>query len=52
MFSRKPQLKEGVHVFSVKKNGDFKDFIFATVTGVEEEKLELVESLKSSWSEK
>ena len=39
MFGRKPQLKEGVHVFSVKDNGDYKDFIFATVTGVEGRKV-------------
>jgi hypothetical protein len=34
MFGRKPVLKEGVHVFSAKKNGDFHDFIFGVVTGV------------------
>ncbi|MFQ5439896.1 MAG: hypothetical protein ACE5DL_00375 [Nitrosopumilaceae archaeon] len=35
MFGKKPQLKEGVHVFSTKKNGDYNDFIFGVVTGVE-----------------
>ena len=35
MFSRKPQLKEGLHVFSVKKNGAYFDFIFGVVTGIE-----------------
>ena len=35
MFSRKPQLKEGLHVFSVKKNGEYFDFIFGVVTGIE-----------------
>ena len=35
MFGRKPQLKEGVHVFSIKPNGEYKDFIFGVVTGVE-----------------
>ena len=35
MFGRKPVLKEGVHVFSVKKNGDYNDFVFGVVTGVE-----------------
>jgi len=33
------KIKEGVHVFSVKENGDYKDFIFATVTGVEGRKV-------------
>ena len=35
MFSRKPQLKEGLHVFSVKKNGEYFDFIFGVITGIE-----------------
>ena len=39
MFGRKPSLKEGVHVFSVKKNGEFNDFIFGIVTGVEDRKV-------------
>lgn len=39
MFGRKPTLKEGVHVFSVKKNGDFNDFVFGIVTGVEGRKV-------------
>lgn len=39
MFGSKPKLKEGVHIFSTKKNGDFKDFIFAVVTGVEDRKV-------------
>ena len=39
MFGRKPTLKEGVHIFSVKKNGEYKDFIFAVVTGVEGRKV-------------
>lgn len=34
MFGKKPELKEGVHIFSVKKNGDYYDFIFAVVTGI------------------
>ena len=33
MFGKKPELKEGLHVFSVKKNGEFNDFIFGVVTG-------------------
>ena len=28
MFGKKPTLKEGVQIFSVKKNGDYNDFIF------------------------
>lgn len=39
MFGRKLELKEGVHIFSVKKNGDYNDFIFAVVTGVEGRKV-------------
>lgn len=35
MFGRKPTLKEGVHVFSSRKNGDYNDFVFGVVTGVE-----------------
>jgi len=39
VFGRKPQLKEGVHVFSTRKNGDYNDFIFGAVTGVEGRKV-------------
>ena len=39
MFGKKPTLKEGIHIFSVKKNGDFNDFIFAVVTGVDGRKV-------------
>ncbi len=39
MFGKKPTLKEGIHVFSVKKNGDFNDFVFGVVTGVEGRKV-------------
>jgi len=39
MFGKKPELKEGVHIFSTKKNGDFLDFIFGTVTGIEGNKV-------------
>ena len=35
MFGKKPEIKEGLHVFSIKKNGEFNDFIFGVVTGVE-----------------
>ena len=35
MFRKKPQLKEGGHVFSVKKNGEYNDFIFGVITGIE-----------------
>ena len=35
MFEKKPALREGVHVFSTKKNGEFYDFIFGVVTGVD-----------------
>ena len=39
MFGSKPKLKEGTHIFSVKKNGDFNDFIFAVVSGVDGQKV-------------
>ena len=39
MFGKKPSLKEGVHIFSVKKNGDYHDFIFGVVTGVDGRKV-------------
>ena len=39
MFGRKPVLKEGTHIFSVKENGKFNDFIFGVVTGVEGRKV-------------
>jgi len=39
MFGKKPVLKEGTPIFSVKKNGEFNDFIFGIVTGVEGRKV-------------
>ncbi len=39
MFGKKPVLKEGIHIFSTKKNGDYYDFIFAIITGVEGRKV-------------
>ena len=39
MFGKKPTLKEGVHIFSVKKSGDYNDFIFGVVTGVDGRKV-------------
>ena len=39
MFGKKPTLKEGVQIFSVKKNGEFNDFIFGVVTGVDGRKV-------------
>ena len=39
MFGKKPSLKEGTHVFSTKQNGDYYDFIFGVVTGVEGRKV-------------
>lgn len=39
MFGKKPVLKEGVHVFSIKKNGEYNDFIFGVVTGVDGRKV-------------
>lgn len=39
MFGKKPELKEGLHVFSVKKNGEYNDFIFGVVTGLQGRKV-------------
>ncbi|MEX0862199.1 hypothetical protein [Nitrosopumilus sp.] len=39
MFGKKPVLKEGTPVFSIKKNGDFNDFIFGMVTGIDGKKV-------------
>ena len=39
MFGKKPALREGVHIFSTKKNGEFNDFIFGVVTGVDGKKV-------------
>ena len=39
MFGKKPTLKEGTHVFSIKKNGDYNDFIFGIITGVDGKKV-------------
>lgn len=39
MFKRKPALREGVHVFSTKKNGNYHDFIFGVVTGIDGRKV-------------
>ncbi|MFM9876165.1 MAG: hypothetical protein ACKVN8_07330 [Nitrosarchaeum sp.] len=39
MFDKKPALREGVHVFSTKKNGEFNDFIFGVVTGINGKKV-------------
>lgn len=39
MFGKKLTLKEGAYVFATKKNGDFFDFIFGVVTGVDDRKV-------------
>lgn len=39
VFRKKPALEEGTHVFSVRKNGDFNDFIFGVVTGIKDRKV-------------
>ncbi len=39
MFGKKLTLKEGAHVFATKKNGDFFDFIFGVVTGIDDRKV-------------
>ena len=35
MLRKKPAMREGTHVFGTRKDGDFKNFFFGTVTGVE-----------------
>ncbi len=39
MFGKKPELKEGTYVFSTKKNGEYNDFIFGAITGIEGRKV-------------
>ena len=40
VFGRKPKKwKEGAHIFSFKKNGNYKDFLFGVITGVDENKI-------------
>jgi hypothetical protein len=39
VFRKKKGLKEGDHVFSSKQDGDYRNFIFGTVTGVNESKI-------------
>jgi len=39
MFGKKLALKEGAHVFSIKKNGDYNDFIFGVITGIDGRKV-------------
>ena len=39
MFGRKKGLKEGDHVFSSKQDGNYRNFIFGTVTGINESKI-------------
>ena len=39
MLGRKPVLKEGVHVFSTKPTGEYNDFIFGIVTGIDGRKV-------------
>ena len=35
MYGKKLALKDGTHVFSTKKNGEFYDFIFGVITGID-----------------
>ncbi len=39
MFGKKKGLKEGDHVFSSKQDGEYRNFIFGTITGVNESKI-------------
>ena len=36
---KKPEMKEGVHVFAIKPNGEYNNIIFGTVTGVDGDKI-------------
>ncbi len=36
MFGKKLTLEEGAYVFSTKKNGNYYDFIFGVVSGVDD----------------
>ena len=39
VFGKKSKLEEGTNIFSVKQNGDYKDFILGTITGVDGRKV-------------
>jgi len=39
VFGKKKGLKEGDHVFSSKPDGDYRNFIFGTVTGINESQI-------------
>jgi len=39
MFGKKAELTEGTHVFSTRKNGEFYDFIFGVVTGIDDRRV-------------
>jgi len=39
VFGKKKGLKEGDHVFSSKQDGDYKNFIFGTVTGINQSQI-------------
>ena len=39
VFDKKPEMKEGIHVFAPKQNGDFNNIVFGTVTGVDGDKI-------------
>lgn len=39
MLDKKPNMKEGVYIFSPKPNGEFKNIVFGVVTGVDGNKI-------------
>lgn len=39
MFGKKPKMREGAQVFATKQNGDYNNFIFGVVTGVDGDKI-------------
>jgi len=39
MFGKKLAMKIGTHVFATRKNGDYNDFIFGVITGIDDRKV-------------
>lgn len=39
LFGKKPGMREGAHVFGTRRDGDFKNFFFGVVSGVEGDRI-------------
>ncbi len=39
LFNKKPVLKEGIHIFGTRQDGDFKNIFFGIVSGVQDKKI-------------